>query len=39
MLQAQSQAKSSEIKVPDVHGVGKGLDPHTQPEKQTMKNP
>ena len=31
-----SQAKSSGIKLPEVHGVGKGLDPHTQTEKQTI---
>ena len=29
-----SQTKSSGIKLPDVHGVSKNLDPHIQPEKQ-----
>ena len=36
LAQTQSQAKSSGIKVPDVHGVGKGLDPNIQPEKQVI---
>ena len=30
----QSQAKSSGIKLPKVHGVGKNLDPNPRPEKQ-----
>ena len=30
----RSQEKSSEIKLPEVHGVGKCLDPNFQPEKQ-----
>ena len=29
--------KSSGIKLPEVHGVGKGLDPNLQPEKQVLK--
>ena len=37
MVQTQSQVKSSGIKLPEVYGVGKGLEPHTQPEKQTIK--
>ena len=28
-----SQAKTSGIKLPDVHGVGKSLDPNLRPEK------
>ena len=27
LVQTQSQAKSSGIKLPEVHGIGKGLDP------------
>ena len=30
----RSQAKSSGIKLPEVHVVGKSLDPILQPEKQ-----
>ena len=30
----QSQAKSSEIKLPEVHGVRKNLNPNLRPEKQ-----
>ena len=30
----QSQAKSSGIKLPEVHGVKKNLDPNQRPEKQ-----
>ena len=30
----QSQAKSSGIKLPEVHGVRKILDPNLRPEKQ-----
>ena len=37
LFQTQSQAKSSGIKLPKVHGVGKGLDPNVQPEKQVTK--
>ena len=33
MAQMQSPAKSSGIKLPEVHGVGRSLDPGTQPEK------
>ena len=31
------QAKSSGIKLPEVHGVGKGLDLNKLPEKQVIK--
>ena len=34
LIQMQSQAKSSEIKLPQVHGVRKSLDPNLRPEKQ-----
>ena len=33
MVQTWSEVKSNGIKLSDVHGVGKGLDLHTQPEK------
>ena len=34
MTQTRSQARSSGIKLPEVHGVGKNLDPNIKPEKQ-----
>ena len=37
LVQIWSQAKSSGIKLPDVHGIGKSLDPNIQPEKQVAK--
>ena len=37
LVQTQSQTKSSGIKVPEIHGIGKGLDPNIQPEKQIVK--
>ena len=36
-VQTWSQAKSSGIKLPQVYGVGKSLDPNIQPEKQVVK--
>ena len=33
MIQTRSQAKSSGVKVPDIHGIEKGLDPHVRQEK------
>ena len=38
LIQTQSQAKSSGKKLPEVHGVGKSLDPDMQPEKQVIKS-
>ena len=35
--QTQSLAKSSGIKLPEVHGISKGLDPNIQLEKQISK--
>ena len=32
MVQTRSQAKSTGIKVPEVHGIDKGLIPHVKPE-------
>ena len=37
LVQTWSQAKSSGIKLPEVHGVDKRLDPNVQPEKQGIK--
>ena len=37
LAQTRSQVKSSSIRLPEVHGIGKGLDPNTQPGKQVLK--
>ena len=34
LIQMKSQAKSSNIKVPEIHGMNKGLNPHVKPERQ-----
>ena len=34
LIQTRSQAKSSGIKVPEIHGVNKGINPHAKPERQ-----
>ena len=34
LVQTWSQTRSSRIKLPDVHGMGKNLDPNIKPEKQ-----
>ena len=34
LIQMHSQAKSSGIKLPDIHGVEKSLNPNLRPEKQ-----
>ena len=34
LIQMHSQAKTSGTKIPEVHGVQKGLDPSVSPEKQ-----
>ena len=34
LVQTRSQTRSGEIKLPDVHGMGKNLDPNIKPEKQ-----
>ena len=34
LVQTRSQARSSGIKLPEVHGVRKNLDPNMKPEKQ-----
>ena len=39
LVQTRSQAKSSEVNLPEVQGIGKGLDPHVRPEKQKPMTP
>ena len=34
LVQTRSQAKSSGVRLPEVHGIGKRSDPHVKPEKQ-----
>ena len=34
LVQTRSQAKSSRVKVPEVHGIEKSLAPHVKPERQ-----
>ena len=34
LVQTRSQARSSGIRLPEIHGANKGLDPHVQPGKQ-----
>ena len=36
LVQTRSQVKSSGIKLPEIHGANKGLDPHVQPGKQRL---
>ena len=37
LLQTQSQAKTNGIKLPEVYGIDKGVDPSVKPEKQILK--
>ena len=37
LVQTQSQAKTSGIKLSEFHSVSKGLYPNVQPEKQVIK--
>ena len=37
LVQTWTQTLSSRIKLPEVHGVSKNLDPNIQPEKQTIR--
>ena len=34
LMQTRSQTRSSGVKFPEVHGMGKSLDPYLKPEKQ-----
>ena len=36
LTQTRSQAKSSGIKVPEIHGTNKGLNLHVKPERQRL---
>ena len=36
LTQTRSQAQSSGIKVPEIHGVNRGLNPHVKPERQKL---
>ena len=33
LVQTRSQAKSSGVKVPEIHGIEKSLVPHVKPER------
>ena len=37
LVQTRSQAKSSGITLPEVHGVDKGIESNIQPDKQVIK--
>ena len=39
LVQTRSQAKSSRVSLPEVHGIGKGLDPNVRPGKQKPISP
>ena len=39
LMQTWSQAKGSGIKLPEVHGIDKGVDPNVKPERQILKPP
>ena len=34
LVWTRSQIRSSDIRLPEIHGANKGLDPHVQPDKQ-----
>ena len=36
LVQTRSQVRSSGIRLPEIHGANKGLDPHVQPGKQKL---
>ena len=36
LIQTRSQAKSSGINVPEIHGINKVLNPHVKPERQRL---
>ena len=38
LVQTRSQARFCGIKLPEVHGVGKNLDPNIKPEKTTCQS-
>ena len=38
LVQTHSQAKGSQRKLPEAHGVDKGLNPNIKPERQILKS-
>ena len=34
LVQTRSQVRSSGIRLPEIHGVNKGINPHLKPERQ-----
>ena len=38
LVQTHSQAKDSEIKLPEVHSANKGINPYLKPERQALKS-
>ena len=38
LIQTHSQAKASGVKLPEVHGVDKGINPYIKPESQILKS-
>ena len=36
LIQTRSQVKTSGIKVPEIHGINKGLNPYIKPERQRL---
>ena len=38
LVETQSETKSSDVKLLEVHGVSKNVDPNIQPEKWTIKS-
>ena len=38
LVQTYSQVKDSGIKLPEVHGVDKGINPNIRPERQILKS-
>ena len=38
LVQTHSQARGRGIKLPEVHSVGKGIDPDIKPERQILKS-
>ena len=39
LIQMHLQAKSSGVKLPELHSVDKGVDPNIKPERQILKSP
>ena len=39
LIQMHSQAKGSEVKLPEEHSIDKGVNPNMKPERQVLKSP